>query len=229
MPVVRSHSSALAATWRGSRSYGSPVRGSTMEKLTFKVFAARNGSTYAVATSGISFMSDLWIAAKPRIDEPSNITPSVKKSSGSVAAGTLKCCCWPGRSVNRTSTNSTFSFLMKLRASSELLNIRPPLHSCCGREAMFRRLPSGVPNVSGTFRRASGASLLPPDDGGVGQSVVHAPVVPVEDQGGDEQREQGGAADRSQRVDGDVLRDPDDPQAEQMHAEGPAGDEHADD
>src|SRR3954454_20784600 len=160
-----------------------------IEKLMFSVFAVRNGSTYAVATSGISFMSDLWIAAKPRIDEPSNMTPSVKKSSGSVAAGTLKCCCWPGRSVNRTSMNSTFSFLMKLRTSSELVNIRPPLRSCYGREAMFRRLPSGVPNVSGTFRRASVACVLPADDGGVGQSVVHAPVVPVEHQGRDQQCE----------------------------------------
>ena len=37
--------SALAATWRGSRSYGSPVRGSTIEKLRLSVLAARNGST----------------------------------------------------------------------------------------------------------------------------------------------------------------------------------------
>src|SRR4051794_27641890 len=148
-------------------------------------------------------MSDLWIAAKPRIDEPSNITPSVKKSSGSVAAGTLKCCCWPGRSVNRTSTNSTFSFLMKLRTSSELLNIRPPLRSCYGREAMFRRLPSGVPNVSGAFRRASGAFLPPPGDGGVGPAVLQAPVGPVEDQGGGGERGEGGGGGRAPRGGGE--------------------------
>ncbi len=44
MPVDFSHASALAATWRGSRSYGSPVRGSTMENATLSVLAARNGS-----------------------------------------------------------------------------------------------------------------------------------------------------------------------------------------
>src|SRR3954449_901981 len=174
-------------------------------------------------------MSDLWIAANPRIDEPSNMTPSVKKSSGSVAAGTLKCCCWPGRSVKRTSTNSTFSFLMKLRTSSELVNIRPPLRRVMAAKLCFGGCRPVSRMFPGRFVPPSGASVLPPDDGGVGQSVVHAPVVPVEDQGGDEQREQRGAADRSQRVDGDVVRDPDDPQAEQMHAEGPAGDEQADD
>ena len=44
----------------------------------FSVFSVRNGSRYAVVTSGISFMSDSWIAWKPRIEEPSNIWPSVK-------------------------------------------------------------------------------------------------------------------------------------------------------
>ena len=38
-------------------------------------------------------MSDLSMVANPRIEDPSNMTPSVKKSSGSVVAGTLKCCC----------------------------------------------------------------------------------------------------------------------------------------
>src|SRR3954465_10003265 len=187
-------------------------------------------------------MSDLWIAAKPRIDEPSNITPSVKKSSGSVAAGTLRCCGWPGGSVKRTSTNSTFSFLMKLRTSSELLNIRPPLRSCYGREAMFRRLPSGVPNVSGTFRR--GQRGICPTPGrrrcrSVGRACPGCPgrrrgrgrAVPA-GRGGRRLAagpRRGGAAGGSQRVPGAARRDPDDPQAEQVHAEGPAGDEEADD
>ncbi len=44
------------------------------------VFSTRKGgSTYAVLMSGISFMSDSWIAWKPRIEDPSNIWPSVKK------------------------------------------------------------------------------------------------------------------------------------------------------
>ena len=49
----------------------------------FSVFSTRNGSMYAVLMSGMSFMSDSWIAWKPRIDDPSNIWPSVKKSSSS--------------------------------------------------------------------------------------------------------------------------------------------------
>jgi len=93
-------------------------------KLTLRVFSTRNGSRYAVVTSGISFMSDSWIAWKPRIDEPSNIWPSVKKSEGSEYAGTLKCCITPGRSQNRMSTNLTSSSSMNFRTSSALLNIR---------------------------------------------------------------------------------------------------------
>ena len=49
----------------------------------FSVFSTRKGSMYAVPMSGISFMSDSWIAWKPRIDDPSNIWPSVKKSRSS--------------------------------------------------------------------------------------------------------------------------------------------------
>ena len=97
---------------RGSRLYFSFVNGSTMEKFTASVFAARNGSRNAVAGSGISCMSDSWIAWKPRIDEPSNIWPLVKKSSSTDAAGTVKCCITPGRSQNRTSTNCTPSSRM---------------------------------------------------------------------------------------------------------------------
>src|SRR5450756_2532898 len=79
-----------------------------------------------------SFMSDSWMAWKPRIDEPSNIWPSVKKSRVREGAGTLKCCMTPGRSQKRTSTNLTFSFLMNVRTSSGLLNIQPPV---CGARA----------------------------------------------------------------------------------------------
>ena len=44
MPVDFRYASAFAATWRGSRLYGSSVYGSTMWKLTLSVFSARNGS-----------------------------------------------------------------------------------------------------------------------------------------------------------------------------------------
>ena len=72
-------------------------------------------------------MSDSWIAWKPRIDDPSNIRPSVKTSASNVSTGTVKCCTVPGRSMNLTSTNSTFSSAMNARTSSALLNdINPP-------------------------------------------------------------------------------------------------------
>ena len=72
-------------------------------------------------------MSDSWIAWKPRIDDPSNIRPSVKTSASNVWTGTVKCWTVPGRSQNLTSTNSTFSSVMYLRTSSALLNdINPP-------------------------------------------------------------------------------------------------------
>src|ERR1700722_18334586 len=92
----------------------------------FSVLCVRNGSSLAVLGSGSSSMSDSWIAWNPRIDEPSNIRPSVKTSSLNADAGTVKCCIVPGRSQNLTSMNSTFSSAMKLSTSSELLNINPP-------------------------------------------------------------------------------------------------------
>src|SRR3954451_11436856 len=112
---------------RGSRLYGSSVKGSTIEKLRMSVFSVRKGSTYAVVGSGTSFMSDSWIGWNPRIEEPSNIWHSVKKSTVSDLAGTLKCCITPGRSQNLTSTNLTSSSLMNARTSSALLNIQPPV------------------------------------------------------------------------------------------------------
>ena len=73
MPVLFRYASALAAMLRGSRLYGSSVKGSRIEKFMTSVFSARNGSSKAVVGSAISFMSDSWIAWNPRIDEPSNI------------------------------------------------------------------------------------------------------------------------------------------------------------
>ena len=82
----------MAATWRGSREKGSSVKGSTMEKLTTSVFAARKGSTKAEVGSGISFMSDSWMAVKPRTEEPSNMSPSDKAASRNSLTGIVKCC-----------------------------------------------------------------------------------------------------------------------------------------
>ncbi len=46
-----------------------------------RLLGAERVDVGASSTSGISFMSDSWMAWKPRIDEPSNIWPSVKKSA----------------------------------------------------------------------------------------------------------------------------------------------------
>src|SRR5680860_1806392 len=72
----------------------------------------------------MSCMSDSWIDAKPRIEEPSNIWPTVKNSSSTVDAGMLKCCCTPGRSVKRMSRNLTFVSLMNFSTSDESRNMR---------------------------------------------------------------------------------------------------------
>src|SRR5690242_4267633 len=94
-----------------------------MSKTMISVRSALNGSMYAVETSGISCISDSWIDANPRIDEPSNSCPTEKNSSSTVDAGMLKCCCTPGRSVNRMSRNLTSVSLMNLSTSEESLNI----------------------------------------------------------------------------------------------------------
>src|SRR5687768_4627678 len=71
-------------------------------------------------------MSDSWMFANPRIEEPSNSWPTVKNSSSTVEAGMLKCCCTPGRSVNRMSRNLTSSSLMNFSTSDESLNMKTP-------------------------------------------------------------------------------------------------------
>src|SRR3954468_8896521 len=96
-----------------------------MSKIMISVRSVRNGSTYAVVTSGMSCMSDSWMDANPRIDEPSNSWPTEKNSSSTVEAGMLKCCCTPGRSVKRMSRNLTSVSLMNFRTSEESLNMGP--------------------------------------------------------------------------------------------------------
>jgi len=97
---------------RGSLVYGAPVSGSCTKNVRFSVLCVRKESSPAVVGSGSSCMSDSWIAWNPRIDEPSNMRPSVKTSSPNADAGTVKCCIVPGRSQNLTSMNSTFSSAM---------------------------------------------------------------------------------------------------------------------
>src|SRR5215467_10741503 len=74
--------------------------------MTSEVCAA-NGSSSAVAQSGTSIMSESLIAFQPAIDEPSNITPSLRKSSLIVRTWCARCCHLPRGSVNRKSTYLT--------------------------------------------------------------------------------------------------------------------------
>src|SRR5919202_604492 len=81
---------------------------------------------YAVVGSGSRSMSDSWICWNPRIDDPSNIRPSLKTDGPKFDAGNVKCCITPGRSQNLTSTNCTPSSLINFSTSWGLLNSPPP-------------------------------------------------------------------------------------------------------
>src|SRR5690242_899301 len=74
---------------------------------------AANGSRTAVAQSGTNSMSDSLIAFHPAIEEPSNITPSLRKSSLIVRTWWARCCHLPRGSVNRKSTYLTSCSLIR--------------------------------------------------------------------------------------------------------------------
>src|SRR6478672_1697619 len=103
----------------------------------FSVFEVRKGSRYAVVGSGNSAMSDSLMAWKPRMEDPSKLSPSSKTAWSKDETGTVKCCMIPGRSQKRTSIISTPSSLTNFRSSSLFANIRPPwprLAATCGQE-----------------------------------------------------------------------------------------------
>src|SRR5215218_10985238 len=75
-----------------------------MSQRTYIVGTEVNGSIWAVVGSGIISMSDSLIAWNPRIEEPSNPTPSVKMSSSTSAMLLEVCCQVPRRSTKRKST-----------------------------------------------------------------------------------------------------------------------------
>src|SRR5690242_5405459 len=81
--------------------------GSTMSHVSERVGTWRQGSTNALAGSGIRSMSLSLIAWNPRIDDPSNPSPSSNTSSVRCFTGIEKCCQVPGRSQKRTSTTCT--------------------------------------------------------------------------------------------------------------------------
>src|SRR6185503_17074054 len=115
------YSSALRATWRGSRVNSFRLSGSTTLAITLTVGLAKKGSRRAVAGSGTAIMSDSWMPIQPRIDEPSNPRPSSKVPSSSVSTGNEQCCQLPSRSTNFRSTISARFFLAYAKNSFALL------------------------------------------------------------------------------------------------------------
>ena len=66
-------------------------------------------------------MSDSLMPFQPAMEEPSNILPSVKKSSVTNRAGTLTCCSFPRVSVKRRSANFTCFSLIRLNTSAGVM------------------------------------------------------------------------------------------------------------
>ena len=120
IPVDFRYSSARRATDRGSRSYPCIVLGSTMLHLRFTVTSSVNGSTTAVASSGIKIMSDSLIPFQPAIEEPSNIAPSAKNSLSTFEAGKVTCCSFPRGSVKRRSNQRASLSAINLRVFSDI-------------------------------------------------------------------------------------------------------------
>ena len=89
------------------------------------VGSSKNGSSTAVAGSGIRIMSDSLMPFQPAIDEPSNILPSSKKLSSTTWCGTVTCCSLPRVSVKRRSTNLTSFSFISLRTSATDIGFPP--------------------------------------------------------------------------------------------------------
>src|ERR687894_1669748 len=98
-----------------------------MSQTIDMVGAEKNGSMQAVAGSGIKVMSDSLIAFQPAIEEPSNITPSVKVSSSMIDTSKVTCCHLPRGSVKRKSTYLTSLSLIALSTSLPVCILRGPL------------------------------------------------------------------------------------------------------
>src|SRR5438552_952793 len=81
-----------------------------MMQVRDKVGTAMKGSMKAVAGSGMASMSLASMLFQPRIEEPSNPSPSLKMSSLISLIGRLKCCQVPKVSTNFTSTILAPSF-----------------------------------------------------------------------------------------------------------------------
>ena len=109
------------------------VIGSTMLAMTLTVGFVKNGSSRAVAGSGMASMSDSWMPCQPRIDEPSNPRPSSNVPSSNASIGNEQCCQLPSMSTNFRSTISALCFLANVKKSLALLGKVVGRHRCSSR------------------------------------------------------------------------------------------------
>src|SRR5262250_1308843 len=86
----------------------------------------------ALSGSGMSCMSDSWIAFQPAIEEPSNMMPSLNVSSSIVETSVVTCCHLPRGSVNRKSTYFTSLSLIIFKASLAVVMERIPFRLLLG-------------------------------------------------------------------------------------------------
>src|SRR6266542_3730223 len=106
----------------------------------------------ALSGSGMSCMSDSWIAFQPAIEEPSNMMPSLNVSSSIVETSMVTCCHLPRGSVKRKSAYFTSLSLINLRTS--LAVVMGPL----SRDWMERRDQAGWEKSDGIQSRFTRAN-----------------------------------------------------------------------
>src|SRR5262245_32987834 len=134
-PVCLRYASARLAIERGSRSYISPVDGSSTSQKIAIVVCAKKGSMWALLGSGINVMSDASMPFQPAIEEPSKAYPSANIPSLTHEPSAVTCCILPLVSVKRRSRNLTsLSFIIFKTSPTDfgLSAIATPLSSLNG-------------------------------------------------------------------------------------------------
>jgi hypothetical protein len=126
MPDALRYSSARRATPRGSFAYGSRVTGSAISQTSESVGVSVAGSRIALEASGMSSMSESWIACQPRIEEPSKPSPSSNAVSSNALTGRDTCCQVPSRSQNFRSTITARVSFAHSSASRASGSVSPP-------------------------------------------------------------------------------------------------------
>src|SRR5688572_32460740 len=100
-------------------------------------------------------MSDMWMPCHPRIDEPSNPTPSLNVPSSHVSIGYEQCCHDPRKSMNFRSTISALCFFAKSKNCLAFM-----VASCVGgtdRRGRGGQRTVRPPRQQGTSRSARGS------------------------------------------------------------------------